>query len=237
VLLAKAEDRFFDLIDYIFVALYPSFEKSRPKIERLLSKESRRRRFTYNVISRTHFYQIESGGIEPLSLAEAQRNYRNCDRAAMGQFIEDGFFYKCMRPVSTGEYLRNRGHVGELPDFRKLDGVAIHEPDLHGRLGRYMSSQDCLHSCFYCSMGLKKESKSTPWRRFKSAFENVRMLQNLIYRSRTLLYVSHAVQDVFDRGFRKRIRGRSRDIGVPLTPHRLLSPDEVRPVRPPGDDC
>ena len=234
VLLSKASDAIFDAVDYIFVSLYPAFEKNRGKIVRLLREKSRGRRFTFNVIGKSHFYDVETRDAKPLSAELAQQSYRNCDRAIRGQFVEDGYFYKCMRPVSTEEYLRNRGCKEDLPDFRKVDGVAIHAPDLHGRLKAYMESSECLQSCFYCTMGIKNQSKVTLWRRIKSKFEFNGMLQNLIYRSRALLYLSHAFQDIFERHFARKIGNRQIDIGVPLTVHRLLRADEVCPRAPEG---
>jgi organic radical activating enzyme len=226
LLLNKMGDRFFDNIDYIFVALYPSFEKNRGRLKDLLVSKSRLRNFTFNIISRSHFYQIDTDGNRRLSDEEAQKSYENCDRPKKGQFIEDGHFYKCMRPVSTGEYLRNRGYVEEIPDFRVVDGVDIHQPLLKERIESYMASKKCLESCYYCTLGLKKESKVTVWRRIKATFDGVTMFQNIVYRSRSMLYWTHAIQDVFDSLYSRRIAGKIQDIGVSLVPHRLLEKEE-----------
>jgi cyclic pyranopterin phosphate synthase len=230
LLLGAMNDRFFDAVDYIFVALYPHFRTKRDGMEAVLKDKGASRRFTANIVDRAHFYQIETDARQRLSDAEAQASYANCDRAKKGQFVEDGYFYKCMRPVSTREYLVNRGHTEALPDFRTVDGVAIHEPFLKERIEAYMASKKCLESCHYCTMGLKKEARQTVWRRCKALMEKLNPVKHLAYRSRRLLYWSHVIQDVFEQRFARKIRNQSRDIGVPLIPHRLLSREEVAPL-------
>jgi MoaA/NifB/PqqE/SkfB family radical SAM enzyme len=226
VLIPKMEERFFKAVDYIFVALYPALSKIRPRIKAHLAAQSRKNGISYTIAERSYFYDIETA--ERLSDDIAQASYRNCHRAKRGPFVENGYFYKCMRPVSTGEYLENRGYAGAIPDFRTVDGVHIHSPLLRERIGIYMSSEKCLESCYFCKMGLKDESCATLWRKIKSYFEDIEFLRNIIFRSSGILAACHAIQGIFERSFVKRAEARTVDIGVPLVRHRMLSREECR---------
>jgi hypothetical protein len=76
--------------------------------------------------------------------------YRSCQIAHSWycQTFLDGFFYLCSRPLFTATYLQMRGR--EAPDLRRIDGVALHEPDLRDRLEAYLSRAEPLESCRHC---------------------------------------------------------------------------------------
>jgi organic radical activating enzyme len=224
VLIPKMEDRFFKAVDYIFVALYPALSKLKPKLTQRLSEQAKIHGFRFNVASRSHFYNIETS--EKLPDDVARESYNKCDRIKKGPFVENGYFYKCMRPVTTKEYLQNRGYVGDIPNFNKTDGVEIHVPLLKERITAYMASKEPLESCYFCKMGLKDESNATLWRKTKSYFEDVKFMKNIIYRSTAILSACHTMQGVFEKSFARKAKSKSIDIGVPLVPHRMLTGEE-----------
>lgn len=230
LLLSKMTQSFFRNVDYIFVSLYPAFETRRAALATLLRAKARSDKFSFNIVSRPDFYDVEVPG--RLSDEEAQRSYDNCHRAHSGHFLEDGYFYKCMRPVSTEQYLRNRGHGGPLPNFVERDGVYLHEPNLRQRLDDYMESKSCLQSCYYCSMGHLAQDSSSTWGRMKAKLENIRAIKSIFYRNRHLFQVGHSIQDYFDRKKRTAPANKNMPGGENIRPHRLLSADEVR-ARPP----
>jgi hypothetical protein len=225
-LLPKMEERFFNAVDYIFVALYPALFKLRPALKNLLSRKSKIHGFKFSLTNRSFFYDIETS--EKLSPELAQASYDNCDRIKRGPFVENGYFYKCMRPVTTGEYLRNRGYAAAVPDFKTTDGVLIHAPLLKERMAEYMTSKKCLQSCHFCRMGLKDDSDVTLWRRTKAVFEDLEFLRNIIYRNKRILSACHSVQAFFETGFIKKAMMNPLNIGVPLVPHRMLTREECR---------
>ena len=226
ILIPKMKESFFDVVDYIFVALYPALSKLRPKLIAYLSQQSKNHTFNFHVCNRSYFYNIETD--ERLSDDVAQASYDNCDRVRKGQFVEDGHFYKCMRPVSTKEYLESRDYRGDIPDFKHVDGVPIHGPDLKERIATYMASKKHLESCHFCKMGLKDDSSATAWRKAKSYFEDVNFFKNIVYRHRRILWACHSLQAAFDKSFAKKARRNALDVGVPLEAHRLLTKGEYK---------
>jgi MoaA/NifB/PqqE/SkfB family radical SAM enzyme len=226
ILIPKMEERFFSAVDYIFVALYPALFKLRPALRNQLSNKSKIHGFKFSLTNRSFFYNVET--TEKLSNDVALASYSNCDRIKRGPFVENGYFYKCMRPVTTGEYLRKRSYTDDIPDFKTLDGVQIHAPLLKERITAYMKSKKCLQSCYFCQMGLKDDSKVTLWRRTKAVFDDVKFLRNIIYRNKGILSACHSIQGLFEKDFLKKARTSAINIGVPLVPHRMLTREECR---------
>jgi organic radical activating enzyme len=64
------------------------------------------------------------------------------------QTFYEGFFYLCSRPIYTDDYLRQ---LGAPPgNFRQVDGIALHEPELAARLLAYLRSAEPLSACRHC---------------------------------------------------------------------------------------
>jgi GTP 3',8-cyclase len=64
------------------------------------------------------------------------------------QTFYEGFFYLCSRPIYTDSYLQK---VGAAPgNFRQVDGIALHEPELGARLRAYLRATKPLSACQHC---------------------------------------------------------------------------------------
>jgi cyclic pyranopterin phosphate synthase len=64
------------------------------------------------------------------------------------QTFYEGFFYLCSRPIYTDSYLQK---LGAPPgNFRQVDGIALHEPELGARLRAYLRSTEPLSACQHC---------------------------------------------------------------------------------------
>jgi len=90
-----------------------------------------------------------------------QRVFDSCQIAHSWycQTIYEGYFYLCSRPIFTQDYLGLHG-VPSL-DFKRTDGIALHEPDLAERLAAYLARDKPLDSCQFC---LGTVGKQIPWR-------------------------------------------------------------------------
>ncbi len=64
------------------------------------------------------------------------------------QTFYEGRFYLCSRPIFTNRYLDKVGV--RAPDFRQLDGIAIHEPGFDRRLLALLQRREPLAACSYC---------------------------------------------------------------------------------------
>ena len=64
------------------------------------------------------------------------------------QTFYEGFFYLCSRPIYTDSYLQK---LGAAPgNFRQVDGIALHEPELGARLRAYLRARKPLSACQHC---------------------------------------------------------------------------------------
>jgi hypothetical protein len=63
------------------------------------------------------------------------------------QTFYDGYFYLCSRPIYAAGYLEK---FAQPMNFRHVDGLALHEPNLKTRLRNYLQSGKPLSACAYC---------------------------------------------------------------------------------------
>lgn len=147
VLLHKVPDVFWDLIDGMWISIYPGV----------------RYRFDWNWIQqKANEHQIfiwrkETPEFAQRSLIEEVSNeslvqmvFDNCDLAHLESChtIHDGRYYICAPSVWTQQRLALRGVTFEN---READSVAIHDnPTLHDDLDSLIRTQEPLAACRYC---------------------------------------------------------------------------------------
>jgi GTP 3',8-cyclase len=158
-LLHRVDDQVFRSIDMLSISIYPDPRCDEQKIA--LAKE---KCAAYNVklkLVETRTFRAMNID-QPIDDVELVNGiFRACQMAHTWhcQTFKDGRFYLCSRPISAGVYLAKTGN--QPPDFRILDGVALHEAGLLGRLRAYLSADNPLASCRYC---LGSVGKQLPWR-------------------------------------------------------------------------
>ena len=64
------------------------------------------------------------------------------------QTFYQGFFYLCSRPIYTDSYLQKVG--APQGNYRQVDGIALHEPELGARLRSYLRAAKPLSACQHC---------------------------------------------------------------------------------------
>jgi cyclic pyranopterin phosphate synthase len=161
-MLHKADDEVFRAIDFLSISWYADARCDERKID-LAREKCRANGTTLKVKRATEFRMMQL--TQPIKdeglLSDV---YRSCQIAHSWycQTFLDGYFYLCSRPLFTAAYLRQRG--GDPPDLRRLDGVALHEPDLGVRLEAYLSRTEPLASCRHClgTVGKRIEWQQMP---------------------------------------------------------------------------
>jgi organic radical activating enzyme len=71
----------------------------------------------------------------------------------------DGFYYKCSKPLFCKNYY-DKIDI-DTADFKEIDGIPIHGPDLLKRLVAHLQDSTPLKSCHYC---LGSAGRYVPWR-------------------------------------------------------------------------
>jgi hypothetical protein len=107
---------------------------------------------------------MEAGYIKDKTLVDSI--YKTCEiaHAYYSQAFHDGHFYLCSRPRFSQNYLDKVGIAA--PDFRKLDGIPLHEPRLKERLFKALTSKAPTAACSYC---LGTVGQKVAWRSLSAA--------------------------------------------------------------------
>jgi MoaA/NifB/PqqE/SkfB family radical SAM enzyme len=147
VLLHRCSEELFELIDKLFVSIYPGVT-IRADLRQVRERARRNRvKLTLSRIDRFRYTLID----QPLRSAElVNRIYKQCDLAHYWSChtIYEGYYYKCSSAPFMEAYLSTRGVRFEN---RLMDGVAIHDnPHLREDLERYLANQTPLLACDYC---------------------------------------------------------------------------------------
>lgn len=145
-------------IDMLSISWYPDSRCDQAKIDLAVRKcREYGTKLKIERIDKFRLMQIDSAIENPL----LQQIFDSCQIAHTWgcQTFLDGVFYLCSRPLFVRGYLQGKGLAP--PDFKEVDGCALHEPDLLNRLVNYLRRREPLESCKYC---LGTVGKYTPWR-------------------------------------------------------------------------
>jgi organic radical activating enzyme len=189
ILLHRMTDRFFEAIDYIKVSAYAVTSPQNAKLHKLLKVRSLQFNFEYIIQEMEQFYDIETRG---LSTADAQESFDRCRRRLDFPLIHSGYFYKCMRPPTTREYLENRKTCENPPDFATIDGVSLDSPQLLEDLLSYMTDQNALQSCRFCLLGFYEHNVSR-YTRLKKKIGRIGLVRKLLHANSATTALCHTL--------------------------------------------
>jgi hypothetical protein len=136
--------------------------------------------------------------------------------------MHSGYFYKCMRPPTTREYLLSRGMNGGVVDFEVKDGVSLKSTELYERIEEYMTEQRRLQSCHYCLKGFERSYEETTYTRFKGLFRENRLLRRLVFSNAWLTALTRKVNKHFE------VPIRDSNPRVPIHIHEMMNRDECK---------
>lgn len=176
VLLTKMNDTFFKLVDDIQISLYPDAKIDRKELEHFLNEKLNMFNFTYSISDIEYFMDIET---DKLSDKKAQTNFNMCYRRQTGHLIYNGYYYKCMRPLSTGEYLATKNKSEDIYNFMTEDGIQLNSPNLYLTLKNYINCKQKLLSCNYCLLGFSYDSA---YDKLKNAIIKHKLIRNFLYK-------------------------------------------------------
>jgi organic radical activating enzyme len=163
VLLARAPDELYESIDRLTVSCYPdsrvderALRALKSRVERARAKFSIERIDTFRRMQSAHNDDDE----------RTAQIFQSCLIAHTWscQTFHDGSFFLCSRPIYTGQYLQRLGY--DVADFREMDGVPLHEPNLRERLIALLRRSEPLSACRYC---LGTVGRRQPWRQLPPA--------------------------------------------------------------------
>jgi hypothetical protein len=163
-LLDRTPEAVFAAIDTLTISWYPDPHCDQAKIDRAV-EICKRAGTKVGVLKIDEFRRMQvARPFEDRTLVKAI--YDTCEIAHTWycQTFYEGRFYLCSRPLFTGPYLAKLGV--SAPDFRELDGIALHEPRLRERLVKALRSKQPLAACSYC---LGTVGRNQPWRQLPSA--------------------------------------------------------------------
>lgn len=163
-LLDRTPEAVFAAIDTLTISWYPDTRCDQAKIDRA-SEACRRHGTKLGVLRVSEFRHMQIR--EPLPEAElTQAVFDTCEIAHRWycQTFYEGRFYLCSRPLFTRAYLDKLG--ANPVDFRKFDGVPLHEPDLKRRLLELMRAKRPMASCYFC---LGTVGRNRPWRQLSAS--------------------------------------------------------------------
>ncbi|WP_160680866.1 radical SAM protein [Clostridium sp. C8-1-8] len=218
LLLMKMNDDFFKVIDEIKVSLYPNIGIDKNKLETFLKEKSNIYKFNYSIREFEDFIDIET---DRLSDEDAQINFNKCDRRRNGHLVYNGYYYKCMRPVSTKQFLEHNNPNVDVPDFRIEDGILLNGENLKFRLQQYIKCDGNLLSCHYCLLGFNEKGLLD---KLKSIVVNNDVLTKFIYNSRGL-YSLYKYIEKKSNNRKDRIAHKTKKV-VNLFKHQQLSKGE-----------
>lgn len=163
-LIQKVDEEVFRQIDMLSISWYPDDRMDQQKVDYAREMcEKHGVEFKLEKIERFRAMQLDEPIRDPALLDEV---YRTCQIAHSWycQTVYEGYFYLCSRPLFTNAYLAQKGL--KAPDYRKIDGIPLHAPDLLGRLKTYLESPTPIASCAYC---LGSVGKYVPWKQLNLA--------------------------------------------------------------------
>jgi organic radical activating enzyme len=145
VLLHKAPDRLWDLLDEVWLSVYPQVRLARSLEE--FDEIARRHDVVFAPAFQNRFFTtLLNRRLEDPRLVQAI--FQNCKMT--GEYschtVYDGRYYKCSQAPLMG---RRLGRIGIALDS-DADGVPLDAPDLGLRLQRYLDDRRPLESCNYC---------------------------------------------------------------------------------------
>lgn len=140
LLLPKAPDAVFRLLDRLTVSVYASAPLPEPVLARVAQRcQAHDVLLTVKRIDR--FQQMDAPA--PHAPREARQVFATCWLRNRCHLIHDGHFYTCTRPPHLGAQLG-------LPRLAPADGVDLSGPDLLRRLLGSLESEEPLDSCRHC---------------------------------------------------------------------------------------
>lgn len=193
ILLFYMDDIFFDLIDDIQISLYPDAGVDRQRLESFLNEKQRKYNFNYNINNIDYFMNIET---DELTDKEAQINFQHCFRRRVGHLLYNGYYYKCMRPLSTQQYLFNKCSIANPPNFRVEDGVEVNDLNLYMRLKEYISCKQKLLSCHYCLLGFNDNNF---YIKLKSKIVKYKYARSFLYNMNFLYYIFKKINNQYEK--------------------------------------
>ncbi|MDC4311764.1 radical SAM protein [Acinetobacter baumannii] len=220
LLVHKITDELYKELDYIIVSVYPIIGDKFHDIDAILKAKSKKFNFKYHLKFFDYFYNIESEG---LTHEEAEYTFKNCSRRKLSPMLHNGYFYKCMRPATTKEYLENRGDTN-LPDFNSIDGINTNSKNLYHDIKRYMSSEQPLESCTYCLKGYEDSYKKNAYTSIKKALMFT-FIHRFINSYPSLVKIHHVFNSKFSKN---NLENKGR---VKLEEHRILKKGEYQSKR------
>lgn len=158
-LIQKVDEAVFAEIDMLSISWYPDPRTDQEKIDYATAMcEKHNVELKVEKIERFRGMQLDEPIRDPQLLGEV---YETCQIAHSWycQTFYEGRFYLCSRPLFTNAYLEQKGI--KAPDYRQIDGIPLHEPDLLNRIHTYLTSPTPIASCAYC---LGTVGKYVPWR-------------------------------------------------------------------------
>lgn len=143
LLLHRMDKALWGLIDHLEVSLYPGARTGATDLDALRrSADAHGVTLEVNRYSRFRIPYAEDGELAP---ALARRVYQGCQIIHHWRChtVHDGMFYACPQAL----FLARR--FGREADWAS-DAVAVHEPDLRGRLAAYLARHTPLNACRRC---------------------------------------------------------------------------------------
>ena len=148
MLLDRLDEPLLQQLDSVAVSAYPAAGNLRPAL-RVAQELCDRHgvRLQVEQIDRFRRMQVQ-GPITDESVVTAIFDSCLIAHTWSCQTFYEGFFYLCSRPIYTDSYLQK---LGAPPgNFRQVDGIALHEPELGARLRAYLRSPKPLSACQHC---------------------------------------------------------------------------------------
>jgi len=161
LLLHRTEPATFELIDRLWVSLYPGVELPLPTDE--LKYLSDRYNFTLD-LKKTDSFKCTTVNERHRDGAVVRQIFERCElaHARSCHTIDQGYYFKC----SPAPFLTARlALAGRSVENRDLDAVRIFDnPNLRAELESYLRSEEPLEACYYC---LGSSGRRFPHRQLK----------------------------------------------------------------------
>lgn len=150
-LMHTMDEAFFKAVDFIDISVYPASNINYIDLGNLLKDKQQKYGFNLRLLGHKNEFQVVNLDKEIEDKEKVQKIYDTCAMAhswSCHHFF-DGYYYKCAKPVYQNKYFERRGIKTDI-DYRKVDGVAIHEPDFENRVNAYINDKKPLESCKLC---------------------------------------------------------------------------------------
>lgn len=145
------DDEFFKVIDFLDISVYPASHIDYIELGNLLKDKQQKFGFNLRIMGHKNEFQIVNLDKEISDPAKVQKIYDTCAIAhswSCHHFF-DGYYYKCAKPIYQNKYFERRGIKTDI-DYRKVDGISIHEPDFEKRVKAYIDDKKPLEACKLC---------------------------------------------------------------------------------------